>query len=259
MKLTVNNLSFDYKNNSVLKDINFEFNSGELIAILGKNGAGKSTLFKLLLGILKPKTGSIFIDDKNISSLSSKEISRLISYIPQLQPKNFNYTVEEMILMGTAPYLNFFENPNKHSYTLVDSVINDLKFDFLRYKSFNSLSGGEKQLVLIARALVGDSKILIMDEPCSNLDYGNQIKILKYAKNLAQKGYLVIFSTHNPEHTIFYSDISLMIKDGKILDYGLTKSVVTEENLHKLYNVKTKIVHLKEFNQNIVVPIINDK
>ncbi|CRH91854.1 ABC transporter family protein [Chlamydia trachomatis] len=254
MNLKVENISFKYKNDDVLKNISFEAKTGNLIAILGKNGVGKSTLFKIILRIIKNYSGLISIDGTNIKDFSQKSLAQSIAYIPQSQDKVLPYTVEEMVLMGTTSILNTFEMPNKKSYLLMEDALSSLNLEHLRDRNFNELSGGERQLVLIARAIAQQAKILVMDEPCSNLDYGNQIKVMEYISNLAKSGYLILFSTHNPEHAQIFADKVLILNDGKSIIYGNTDEVMSEPTLSEIYKIPILIRNIEQLEQKVVIP-----
>lgn len=241
MGVKVENLSFAYKKALVLNDISFEIESDTLLCVLGQNGAGKSTLFKCMLGVLKPKLGNIFIGDKNISNLSAKEISGMVAYIPQVHTPYFNYTVIDIVIMGMASKIGSFSVPKNKDYDRVREVLNYLNISDLEKRGYLDISGGERQLVLIARAMVQDAKILIMDEPTSNLDYGNQIRVMKRIQKLSKEGYIVILSTHNPQHSLMFCDKALVLKNGKILSYGNTKDTVNADILKQIYKIDINI------------------
>ena len=159
MGIKVNNLSFAYKKDLILDDVNFEIESDTLLCVLGQNGAGKSTLFKCMLGVLKPKSGNIFINDKDISKLSAKEISRMVAYIPQVHTPHFNYTVIDVVIMGMASKIGSFSVPKDTDYDRAREVLNYLNIADLEKRGYLDISGGERQLVLIARAMLQDAKI----------------------------------------------------------------------------------------------------
>ena len=232
MTLEVRDLYFSYKTANVLKGISFDVSEGTLLCVLGRNGAGKSTLFRCILGLLKGYEGNVLIDGIKAETLSPKELSCKISYIPQNHSTAFSFSVLDMVMMGTTTRLNQFGNPGKKERVLAETALEMMNIRHLKERNFSNISGGEQQLVLIARAIAQQTKIIIMDEPCSNLDYGNQIKVMKAVKNLAKQGYLVIQSTHNPEHVFLFADEVLVILDGKVEAKG-SAEILTEELLKR--------------------------
>ena len=244
MSIIVNDLSFSYGNKKVLDKVSFQTKQGSLISLLGPNGIGKSTLFKCLLGIYTHYSGDILYENENIKNLSAKEMARRIAYIPQAHSSVFNYTVLEMVLMGATSQISHFSTPNKEHLELAKESIETVGIPHLESRGFMQLSGGEQQLVLIARALTQQAKFFIMDEPTSNLDYGNQIKILTLLKNLANKGYTILQSTHNPDQTLTFSDSVLALWKGMIIEKGAPKDVITPELIETLYGISVKIESL---------------
>lgn len=183
--ISVNNISFSYDTvGDTIKNISFTLNKGELIALLGPNGSGKSTILKCLNGTLKPKTGEIYIENYNIKDLSYKEIAKLISVVPQEHSAVFSYLVIDIVAMGITPYLSFGRMPTKKDYKEAYTKLEFFNIQHLAEKNYNQLSGGEKQLVLIARALMQDTDYLIMDEPTSHLDFKNQHLLMKELKKI---------------------------------------------------------------------------
>lgn len=243
MMIKVENLSFSYKKgNSILEDINFQIDRGDIICILGPNGIGKSTLLKCLLSILKKDKGNIIIEGKNIEDLSVKEKAKFIAYVPQFSDVGFSLTVEEVILMGRINHLRFATSPKKEDYEEMEKAIKLLSIEKLRNKYFDKLSGGEKQMVLIARALVQKSKYILMDEPTSNLDYGNQSKILKVINKLGENGYGVLLTSHYPEHSFILKSKVIVMSQGNIIHNGEAIDIVTTEILSELYKTNIEIV-----------------
>ena len=206
MSVEVSNLSFSYGDRLIIDKINFYVEDGQLISVLGPNGVGKSTLFRCILGLLKDYTGKIFLTGKDIKKLSTGEMAKLIAYIPQSHYPSFNYSVFDMVLMGTAVQISSLSSPGKKQIELVNRALDKMGIYHLKERGYMQISGGERQLVLLARALVQEAKILVLDEPTSNLDFGNQIKVMLQIKNLAKEGYTIIQSTHNPDQTFLFSD-----------------------------------------------------
>ncbi len=187
MSIQVSGLSFSYGENQVLDHVNFTAQDNQLLSILGPNGVGKTTLFRCILGLLNGYQGQILLDGTDIEGLGIEERAKLIAYIPQSHYPAFNYSVFDMVLMGTSVQVSAFSLPGKKQKWLVETALNRLGINHLKNRGFTRISGGEKQLVLLARALVQEAKILIMDEPTSNLDFGNQVRVLTEIKSLAKR------------------------------------------------------------------------
>ena len=254
MTVEVENLCFSYKTSDVLKGISFDASEGNLLCVLGKNGAGKSTLFRCILGLLKGYSGVIRIDGSDAERLSAKELAKKISYIPQYHSTVYSYSVLDMVLMGTTIRLGRFENPGKQERAAAEAALDMMNIQHLKCRNFCSISGGEQQLVLIARAIAQQTKIILMDEPCSNLDYGNQIKVMKALKNLARHGYLVIQSTHNPEHVFLFADEVLVILEGKVGAKGQADMILTEDLLQRIYGINVNLHEIKSRRLKFCIP-----
>lgn len=258
MCLSVENLSFSYKTANVLKGVSFSAAEGNLLCVLGKNGAGKSTLFKCILGLLNGYNGTIKIHGTVAHLLSVQELSQKIAYIPQNHSIVFSYSVVDMVMMGITPHLRHFESPGGNHKKAAIEALELLNILHLKDKSFNQLSGGEQQLVLIARSVAQQTKILIMDEPCSNLDYGNQIKVMRTIKELAKKGYLIIQSTHNPEHAFLFADEVLVLMEGRVKDKGKADAILTEELLEAIYSIHVNLHNIQDRNLKVCIPDVKE-
>lgn len=254
MTIEVKNLSFAYKTGEVLKGITFDASEGSLLCVIGKNGAGKSTLFRCILGLLNDYKGNILIDGVAADTLSARALAKKVSYIPQNHSTVFSFSVLDMVTMGTTIHLGRFENPGKKQRIAAEAALEMMNVRHLRNRNFSSISGGEQQLVLIARAIAQQTKILIMDEPCSNLDYGNQIKVMKAVKNLSKQGYLVIQSTHNPEHVFLFADLALVILEGRVGAMGRAEEILTEELLKKVYGIHVNLHEITGRHLKLCVP-----
>jgi iron complex transport system ATP-binding protein len=245
--LKVNHFSFSYDKGKtmVLQDLNFHIGEGQLIAVLGPNGAGKSTLFKCVLGFLNNYEGEILLGGKNVRGLSRKEMARLAAYIPQSEQPVYNYTVMDSVLMGTTGSLSIFSSPGEEQIQCARDAIDYLGIGYMADRGINEISGGERQLALLARAMAQKARLLIMDEPTANLDYGNQQMVMDNVKQMAMQGYTILLSTHNPEHALQYATHVLAIKDHQILADGTVEEVLTEELIEKIYGLKVKLVELE--------------
>ena len=239
MNIDIKNISFSYKNGRIVLDnTSFTLSSDDMTALLGRNGAGKSTLFKIFLRMLTPDKGEIELDGKDLSSFNNKELSRVFSYIPQSSYMEFPYTVIDTLLMAKASSLPLFSSPKKQEETEADEILSTFGIRHLKNRNMESLSGGEKQLVLIARALLQNAAFIILDEPTSNLDYGNQIMVLEKLKELNTKGIGIVYSTHNPELALTYSSRILTLNDGKISKYESPEELTKTNKLEELYGRK---------------------
>ena len=229
MSLSVENLSFAYGAVPVLRDVSFTAEGGELVSVLGPNGVGKTTLFRCILGTLTPQMGHIKMDGQDLATLPPRERARRIAYIPQIHPPTFGYTALDTVLMGAARQLNAFQQPGAAQIRQADEALEQVGAAHLRERNFAHLSGGEQQLVLIARALAQKAEVLMMDEPTSALDYGNQLRILQMVRRLAAQGYTVILSTHNPQHALTFATTLLALHGGTAAAWGRPAQVLTPE------------------------------
>lgn len=244
--IKVSDLTFAYDKTKVLEDISFEIGKGELVAVLGPNGAGKSTLFKCMLGLMKKYEGSIRMGGRDIRDLSRKEMARTAAYIPQFEAQVFNYTVMDTVLMGTTGMLTALKSPGSEQTEKARQAIAYMGIEHLAGRGISEISGGERQLALLARALAQDAKVLVMDEPAASLDYGNQQTVLRHIQKMAQEGYTIMMSTHSPEHALQYATYVLALKDHRILSEGPADETLDEELIRKLYGLDVKILESEE-------------
>ena len=240
--ISVKDLSFSYGEHNVLRNISFDAMPGELLCILGRNGAGKSTLFKCILGILKGYRGQVTIDDCDISEMKPAEKARRVAYIPQSSNPAFTYSVTDMVLMGTTPQMMGHMSPGRTERESCMQALERVGVAHLADRSYSNLSGGEQQLVLIARALAQGAGILIMDEPTSSLDYGNQMRVQKQLRSLISEGYTIIQSSHNPEQSYAFADKLICIKNGEIYKRGRPQEILDEKLIHDLYGIDVEMI-----------------
>lgn len=250
----VRNISFSYDGEEIFSNISFSIDPGDVLCILGPNGTGKTTLIKCLNGLHDIDAGEILINGKNIKKLSFKEISRHIGYIPQSHVPSFPFKVIDVVIMGRAPYLNLGESPKKKDMDIAINSLKTLGIEHLKDKEYTNLSGGERQLVFLARILCQQPDILILDEPTSHLDFGNQIRLLEIVDNLAEAGLSIIMSSHFPDHAFLSSTKVAILKNKEFIDFGTPEDVVSEENLKRAYSIDVKLIELDN-ERKVCVPL----
>jgi iron complex transport system ATP-binding protein len=241
VNVEVRKLSFSYGRNEVLRDIDFRVGDGELVGMLGPNGAGKSTLFRCLLGLEKNYTGTILLNGEPVENISPEVLARSIAYVPQTHYPSFNYSAFDMVLMGTAAQGREWAQPNESQKRNALSAMEELGITRFIDRGFRQLSGGERQLVLIARALAQKAVMLVMDEPTANLDYGNQLRVLMQIKKLSRAGYGVMLSTHNPDHAFLFADRVLALHKSRLAASGPPGRVLTAGLIKRLYGVEVRL------------------
>lgn len=250
------------KNETIIfEDISCNIEKGKLYCILGANGVGKTTLFRTVLGFIPLLGGEILIDDKKSSAFSRKELARKIAYVPQYHTPPFPYSVMEIVLMGRGAYIDTFSSPSDKDRIKAESVLEKLGILHLKNSIYTRLSGGERQLVLIARALVQETDYLFMDEPGANLDYGNQIKMLKILKELSDNGIGICFTTHSPEHAILCNANVISVVNRQKLIQGPANEVISDKLLKEMYGIDTvvKVEKVDYEYRHIIMPVFNNK
>jgi iron complex transport system ATP-binding protein len=256
MKLEVSGISFTYGEKNVLDDVSFTAGDGEVIALLGPNGVGKSTLFKCILGFLRPQKGSITVDGRKIPDLTDREKARYLAYIPQSFAAVFNHTVLDTVMMGSASRLSVFDVPGEDDRKKALSLLDAMGIAELSERGTKKISGGERQLMLLARSLMQNARILIMDEPTASLDFANSHRVMRKIRELSGEGYTVIFSTHSPSLAALYSTSIIALRDGRILRKGSVDEIMTSELLSSLYSfpINTASVSIEGEEHFVCVP-----
>lgn len=244
MQLAAYDLAFGYRNHPVGSGVDLAVTAGEVLCLLGPNGSGKTTLFKTLLGLLPRHGGRIELDGRDLARLSRATVARQLAYVPQAHEAIFPYTVRDMVVMGRSVHRGLFAGPTAHDRALADAALNDLGIGSLAERDYKRLSGGQRQLVLIARALAQDTPLVVMDEPTASLDFGNQLLVLEQVARLARRGLGVVLSTHNPDHAFRCASRVLLLKDGRSLAAGTPQDALSERVLSEVYDVPVRVEQL---------------
>jgi iron complex transport system ATP-binding protein len=241
MKLEIKNALLGYHQKAILKHVGLELHTGQTICILGRNGAGKTTLFKSMLGILPLLEGEILLDGKNIGAWSRKRYARRVAYVPQARSLPFPFTVSDVVLFGRTAHLGLFASPGRKDRMVAGECMEKLHIAHLKDRIFTQLSGGEQQMVIIARALAQQPSFLIMDEPTTGLDFGNQVKIITQVNAMKDDSLGILMATHSPEQAFMCRADVAIIHEGEIQQYGTCDQVITEEILKNVYGVDVRI------------------
>lgn len=260
MRLLVENLSAGYPGHPVLKDVSLHIDSGEILCLLGPNGVGKTTLFKSILGFVKPDSGRVSIDEKELASLPRKELAKYIGYVPQQHEPPFPFRVLDIVVLGRMPHLGALSVPKSKDIQIAEEALESLGISHLADLDYTEISGGERQMVLIARAIAQQPKFLIMDEPTANLDYGNQVKILEKVKSLSRKGVGLVLTTHSPEHAFLCSTKVALLCRRNELETGEAEAVINPEKLRKAYGIDVRIIATEGLKGETVkgcIPLLN--
>lgn len=246
MILEVKDLAFGYPGGETLfQHVSFALEEGQIFSILGANGAGKSTMMNCIANLLTPNQGEIRIAGKRLSDMSIREVSTLIGYVPQMHTAAYGYAVRDFVVMGRAPHLGFLKQPCEVDFALVDDTLEELGITKLANRPYTELSGGERQQVSIARAIVQQPKIIMLDEPTNHLDYGNQLRMLNLVRKLSAKGYTIIITSHMPDHVLLLGGSVGMLNDDGSFVTGKNDEIITEENLRRLYGVDVHLVYVE--------------
>ncbi len=255
MSIEVRDLSFSYGSHEVLRDVSFDIPDAALVNVLGPNGVGKSTLFRCILGLSTHYAGEIRVNGKDLRRLPVRERAREVSYIPQSHAPVYDYEVLDVVLMAAGNDLRMLSTPGKSQVKRAYEALERIGVERLAHRSYTQISGGEQQLVLIARALAQNAQTIIMDEPTSALDYGNTVRVLSCVRQLAREGLSIVQSTHNPDQAFLYSDKTLVIHDGRVRAFGDPYDTITSELISDLYDVDVEVNSLYGDEVRVCVPV----
>jgi iron complex transport system ATP-binding protein len=261
MKLESKNVVCGFGSRVVVDGFSTTVDSGEILCLLGPNGVGKSTLFRTILGLLKPLGGEILVDSKDMHLLPRKQFARIMAYVPQAHNPPFPFRVLDVVMMGRTAHLSTFSAPGKHDRAIAMNMLERLGISYLAERIYTEISGGERQLVLISRALAQEPSFLMLDEPTSNLDFGNQVRVLQCVSGLARESGLgIIMTTHFPDHAFqCEGEVALMEWDIVFLA-GNAEEIITEENMRDTYGIEIRVVknRIDELTVNSCVPVIKN-
>jgi iron complex transport system ATP-binding protein len=260
--MNVRDASFSYGNGDIFHRISFSVSPGELFCLLGPNGCGKTTLLDCMLGSLKLKEGDICLDGKSIAGMRPGQLARSIAYVPQKHERTFPYTVRDIVKMGRAAYIGLFGTPSAADEEAADEALETVGISHLRQRPYTQISGGESQLVMIARALAQVTPIIIMDEPTAHLDFRHELVIMETVARLVRtKGLSVIMATHFPNHAFYFQNSGVaarvaLLHAGSFLAVGPPDAILSEQNMEQLYGVRTKLMEYRAGGAAIMKQII---
>ena len=241
MRLEVDTLAFGYPGRTIGREVSFSLRGGEVLAILRPNGGGKTTLFKTILRLLEPHAGRITVDGEPIEACSRRRLAQIFGYVPQAQLGLFPFTVGEMVLMGRTAHLGAFAAPSARDRAIAADAVETLGLAELAERPYTRVSGGERQLTLIARALAQEPALLVMDEPTASLDFGNQVRVLSQTRALAARGIGIILSTHDPDQAFLCADRVALLRGGTVTHVGPPELVITPASLYETYGVRVEV------------------
>lgn len=265
LTLEVEHVRFGYGDGPpVLGDVSFGLAAGDVLCLLGPNGSGKSTLLRCVLGLHRLAAGSIRVSGRELTRLTPGQTARELAYVPQSAPAVFPFSAFDLVLMGRSAHLRFMASPTGADRRCALAAMDQLGIADLAHRRFHELSGGERQMVLIARALAQGSKVLVMDEPCAGLDYGNQTKILQTLRALARQGYSILMSSHLPDHAFLVSNKVALLKHGRLEGPGPPREVITAAALADLYGTAVRVITVKVTESpavelSLCIPLMHDR
>ena len=250
MKLEIRNATLGYFGKAVLRNVNLELTAGKTTCLIGKNGAGKTTLFKSLLGILPVLKGEILLDGRDIKRWQRRDYAQVIAYVPQARTLPFPFTAFDVVLFGRTAHLSHFASPGKRDRQIAAECMERLQISHLRNRIFTQLSGGEQQMVIVARALAQQPLFLVMDEPASNLDFGNQIRIISQVNRLKNDSLGILMATHSPDHAFMCRADVMVVHNGTIWKPGTCDRIITEKMLKNLRRRRMRLFGERQIKQN---------
>jgi len=256
MNISVEHLTAGYHGKPVISDISLALGPGEVLCLLGANGSGKTTLFKTILGLLKPMAGRVCIDGEDTGRWPRQRMAKTLGYVPQAHTPPFAFCVRDVVLMARSVHSGPFSSPGKQDMVIAEEALDRLSILRLANEKYTELSGGERQLVLIARALAQQARVLVLDEPTSNLDFGNQMRVLRHVKKLAESGLGLLMTTHFPDFAFLCATRVALMKQGRILAVDRPEGTLTQAALEEAYGTPLRVVDAG-LGMRVVVPRSN--
>jgi len=241
-RLSIAGLSFGYPGRTVGTDVTFALEAGEILCLLGPNGGGKTTLFRTILGLVPALAGTVAIDGADIVHWNARRRALAMGYVPQSGGGSFAFTVRDIVLMGRSAHRGTFAPPASEDYDAADAAMERLGILDRADRDWLRISGGERQLALIARALAQEPRVMILDEPTANLDFGNQVRVMEQVRGLARAGLAVLFSTHHPEQAFAAASRVAMLHQGRLARIGTPDEVITEDGMRLVYGIDVEVV-----------------
>ena len=234
-------LGYGYPGRAVGRGLDLALAAGEVLCVLGPNGGGKTTLFRTLLGLLPAQEGEVRLEGSALAAMPRTDVAHRLGYVPQGHVAPFAFTVRDVVLMGRTAHVGLFAAPGPADRAAADAAIRALAIEALAERFVTELSGGERQLAMIARALAQGARVLVLDEPTASLDFGNQVRVLREIRRLAAEGYAVVFSSHDPSQAFLAAGRALLLAGGGALRQGTPEEVITPENLRSVYGVEVRV------------------
>ncbi|MCC6947236.1 MAG: ABC transporter ATP-binding protein [Bradyrhizobiaceae bacterium] len=254
MNLEGRSVSIGYRDRVVGRNLDVALATGEALALLGPNGSGKTTLLKTLLGLIAPLGGEVRLEGRTLDAYPARERARMIAYVPQSHAPTFAFPVESIVLMGRTAHGSLFSRPSERDRAAAMAALERLGIAHLAARPYTMISGGERQLVLLARALAQDPKFIVLDEPTASLDFGNQGKIMDEIVRLAASGHGVLFTTHDPNHALRAADRAYLLRDGTCIADGPIGKILTRENLEAIYRAPVRVLVDAKSGTNAFLP-----
>ena len=241
MILDIKNITCGYGSKKIVENFSTTIKTGEILCLLGPNGVDKTTLFKTILVFLQPMAGTVSLDDKNLASNNKSQLAKVMGYVPQAHNPPFPFLVIDVVVMGRTAHLGPFGSPSTKDIALAYDALEKLEITNLKDRIYIELSGGERQMVLIARALVQETAFIILDEPTSNLDFGNQVRVLKQVIALSKRNIGIVMTTHFPDHAFLCQGRVVLMERNNLFTSGTAHDVLTEKSLSNAYGIGVKI------------------